>query len=277
MILGAGFLVAMLAVVYLFIGSKALRIFSHVSPAHYLFTAHWTPQLTPADYGAGGLIVGSIIVVGMAIALATPMSIGAALFMEQTDRRIGDRFMRPAVEVFVGIPSVVYGWLGLTLLVPQIRLRTGSGTGLSVLAAGLVLAVMILPTVTSLSADAIRRVPTAMIEASYALGATRWQTIARVVLPAARPGITTGVVLGLARALGEALAVAMVIGGVPNFPSNLLGPAATMTTAIALDLPTRAINPVLNDALYTLAMVLLLTSLALILVIRRFSGRLEVR
>ena len=276
---GALFLVVLLAAVYVFIGAKALGVFSHVSPWHFLFAAHWTPlaPMEQQDYGAWGLIMGSIIVVAMAVLIATPISVGAALFLEQTDRQLGERLLRPVIEVFVGIPSVVYGWIGLTTLVPFIRQHTPSPTGLSVLAAGLVLSIMIVPTVTSLSADAIRRVPDAMAEASYALGATRWQTIYRLVLPAARPGITTGIVLGMARALGEALAVAMVIGGVPNFPSNLLGPAATMTTAIALDLATRALNPVLNDALYTLALLLLLMSLAMILVIRRLSSRFEVR
>ena len=276
---GALFLVVLLLAVYVFVGGKAMRVFAHVTPLHFLFSSHWTPLAAPGqqDYGAWGLIMGSVIVVAMAVTVATPLSVASALFLEQTDRQLGERLLRPVIEVFVGIPSVVYGWIGLTTLVPFIRQHTGSPTGLSVLAAGLVLSVMIIPTVTSLSADAIRRVPDAMVEASYALGATRWQTIYRVVLPAARPGVTTGIVLGMARALGEALAVAMVIGGVPNFPGNLLGPAATMPTAIALDLANGALNPVLNDALYTLGLVLLLVSLSLILVIRRLSGRLEVR
>ncbi len=278
-IFGAVFLVLLLVAVYAFVGNKAFRVFAHVTPWHFLFVAHWTPLQDPAhqDYGAWGIILGSIIVVAMAIVIATPLSVGAALFLEQTDRQIGDRLLRPVIEVFVGIPSVVYGWIGLTILVPFIRTHTNSPTGLSVLAAGLVLSVMIVPTVTSLSADAVRRVPAAMAEASYALGATRWQTIYRVILPAARAGITTGIVLGMARALGEALAVAMVIGGVPNLPSNILGPAATMTTAIALDLASGPLNPVLSDALYTLGLLLLLMSLGMILLIRRLSGRFEVR
>ena len=177
----------------------------------------------------------------------------------------------------MGIPSVVYGWVGLTNLVPVIRQLNHGGTGLSVAAAALVLSVMILPTVTTLSADAIRNVPTSLAEASYALGATRWQTIWRTVLPAARAGITTGIVLGVARALGEALAVAMVVGNIPRFPTNIFGPASTMTTAIAVDLPNGAIYPILNQALYTLGLLLLLISLALILVIRRVSGGFEAK
>ena len=270
------FLVLLLLAVYVFVASRGLGVFAHISLLHFLFSAHWTPLAAQPDYGAAGIILGSIIVVGMAIVIATPLSVGAALFLEQTDRQLGERLLRPVIEVFVGIPSVVYGWIGLTILVPFIRTHSSSPTGLSVLAAGLVLSVMIIPTVTSLSADAIRRVPDAMAEASYALGATRWQTIYRVVLPAARAGITTGIVLGMARALGEALAVAMVIGGVPNLPSKLLGPAATMTTSIALDLANGALNPVLNQALYALGLLLLLMSLGMILLIRRLSSRFEI-
>jgi phosphate transport system permease protein len=257
--------------VYAFIASHSLGIFGHVTPWHFLFVANWAPYSEPADFGAAAVILGSVLVVGIAILIATPLSLGAALFLEQTDRVVGERLLRPVLEVFVGIPSVVYGWVGLTTLVPFIRGISHEGTGQSVIAGALVLSVMILPTVTTISADAIRNVPDALAEASYALGATRWQTIWRTILPAARPGITTGIVLGVARALGEALAVAMVIGNVAKVPSSLFAPTTTMTSAISADLASRALNPLLNDALYTLGLLLLLISLTLILVIRYFS------
>jgi phosphate transport system permease protein len=276
----AGFTVVVLVAVYFFIASRSFGIFATVSPIHFLFVDHWTPYV-PADqhpdYGAAGIIAGSLMVVGVAIAISTPLALGAALFIEQTDQRFGDRILRPVLEVFVGIPSVVYGWVGLTNLVPIMRQLNHGGTGLSVAAAALVLSVMILPTVTTLGADAIRNVPVAVAEASYALGATRWQTIWRVILPSARAGITTGIVLGVARALGEALAVAMVIGNIAKIPTNLFGPASTMTTVISVDLPNGAIYPVLNEALHTLALLLLLISLALIVLIRRVSHGLEVQ
>jgi phosphate transport system permease protein len=276
----AGFTVLVLVAVYAFVGSRSLGIFGHVNPIHFLFVDHWTPYLLPSqhpDYGAAGIIAGSLIIVGLAIVIATPLALGAALFIEQTDVRFGDRVLRPVLEIFVGIPSVVYGWVGLTNVVPLMRQLNHGGTGLSVAAAALVLSVMILPTVTTLSADAIRNVPGALAEASYALGATRWQTIWLTILPAARAGITTGIVLGVARALGEALAVAMVVGNIARLPRNLFGPASTMTTAISVDLPNGAIYPVLNDALYTLGLLLLLISLALILIIRRVSRGFEAR
>ena len=278
-LLGASalFLVLLLAAVYLFVGSRSFAIFQVVSPAHFFFADAWRPYADHPDFGAAGVIVGSLLVVGMAIVMATPLSLGAALFLEQTDRQLGERVLRPVLEVFVGIPSVVYGWLGLTTLVPVIREINHGGTGQSILAAGVVLSIMILPTVTTLSADAIRNVPDALAEASYALGATRWQTIWRAD-PAIGPGgITTGIVLGVARALGEALAVAMVIGNIPKMPKGLLEPASTMTTVISADLASRALNPMLNNALFTLGLLLLLLSLAAILVIRYVSRGFEAK
>ena len=249
-----------------------------VSPLQFFLGTQWDPLGQPRLYGAAPVILGSLVVVGLAVLLAVPFSLGAALFLEQTDRQLGERVLRPVIEVFVGIPSVVYGWVGLTVLVPIIATRLEhNGTGLSVLAGAVVLAVMIMPTITSLSADALRRLPDSLAEASYALGATRWQTIAKVLLPAARPGIITGVVLGIARAMGEALAVTMVIGNVPRMPGGILNPAATMTTIITADLANRELNIDLNNGLYTLGLVLLLICLASILVIRRVGRGFEAR
>jgi phosphate transport system permease protein len=269
-------LIVLLLAVYVFIASKAFLIFGKVSPITFFFDTRWDPEGNPAlhiapHYGAGAIILGSVSVVLLALLIALPLSLGAALFLEQTDRELGERLLRPVIEVFVGIPSVVYGWVGLTVLVPYIARNADAGAGLCVLAGGLVLSVMIVPTITSLSADALRRLEPSLAESSYALGATRWQTIWRVLLPAARPGIVTGAVFGLARAMGEALAVAMVVGNVPNVPRSLFIPIATMTTIITQDLPNRALNPDLNNALYTLALVLLFFSLVFILIVRRVT------
>jgi phosphate transport system permease protein len=290
----AGFAVLVLLAVYAFVAGQSFGIFDYINPLRFLFVDHWTPYaVVPQglacghlsagtvaacpDYGAAGIIGGSLVIVGLAIIIATPLALGAALFIEQTDKQFGDRVLRPVLEIFVGIPSVVYGWVGLTNVVPVMRHLNGGGTGLSVAAAALVLSIMILPTVTTLSADAIRNVHPSLPEASYALGATRWQTIWKTILPAARAGITTGIVLGVARALGEALAVAMVVGNIQRFPTKLFGPASTMTTSISVDLGNGALYPVLVHALYALGLLLLLVSLALIIIIRRVSRGFEAK
>jgi phosphate transport system permease protein len=168
----------------------------------------------------------------------------------------------------VGIPSVVYGWLGLVLLVPLVRHVTHSPTGFGLLAAGIVLSIMILPTVISLSEDALYAVHSSMREGSMALGATRWQTIWNVMLPAARSGLTVAVILGIARAIGEALAVQMVIGNSPVLPKGLLAPTAAMTTEIVTDMGSAQEGTVLYHSLFTLAFLLLLISMLLILGVR---------
>ncbi|WP_330601186.1 phosphate ABC transporter permease subunit PstC [Caproicibacter fermentans] len=205
--------------------------------------------------------------------IATPFSLAAAIFMAVISPRVSNRLLQPAVEIFVGIPSVVYGWVGLTVLVPLIQKIFNLQYGYSVLAGGIVLAVMIFPTITSVSADSIRNIPLQYQEAAYGLGSTRWQVIRRVLIPAARPGILTGVILGLARAFGEALAVAMVIGKMKAFPTGILSPTNNLTAAIASDMGGAADGGEYNIALWTMALLLLVISFAFILIVRKISSK----
>ncbi len=193
--------------------------------------------------------------------------------MTEISPELGKHFVQPAVEIFVGIPSVVYGWIGLTILVPLIKNIFNLRFGFSVLAAGIVLAVMIFPTITSLAADALRSIPKSYRAASYGLGATRWQTIAKVVVPAAVSGLMTAVILGLARAFGEALAVAMVIGKMRAFPTSLLAPTNNLTAAIAADMGGAMEGSEYNIALWTMALLLFIISLACIFAIHFLTAK----
>lgn len=181
------------------------------------------------------MILGSLAVTGGALVIAVPLGIGMAAFLAEVAPKPLARAIRPAVDLLSGIPSVVYGFVGLAVLVPWLRTALG-GPGFSVLAGALLLGVMVLPTVVAVSEDAIRAVPRSYREGSLALGATSWQTITRVVLPAARPGIVAAVVLGLGRAIGETMAVLMVTGNVTAPPSSLLEPTRTLTANIALEM-----------------------------------------
>lgn len=247
----------------------------HHSAAEFLFSPNWNPA---DDFKGGGqvgaaiFIVGSIAVCSLALLIATPFALAAAIFMAVISPRISSRLLQPAVEIFVGIPSVVYGWVGLTVLVPAIEKAFRLQYGFSVLAGGIVLAVMIFPSITSVSADSIRNVPPEFQEAAYGLGSTRWQVISRVLLPSARPGILTGVVLGLARAFGEALAVAMVIGKMKAFPAGILSPTNNLTAAIASDMGGATEGGEYNTALWTMALLLLIISFVFILIVRRISA-----
>ena len=188
-------------------GSDTFLVFGHTL-WEFLGSAEWEPVDNAEGGGAVGALIfiaGSLCVCGLALLIATPFALGSAIFMTQISPRIGEKFYRPVVEIFAGIPSVVYGWVGLTVLVPAIRVVFDRQVGHSVLAAGIVLSVMIFPTIASVSADALGAVPATCRDAAYGLGSTRWQAIWRVMVPAAKSGIVTGVVLGLARAFGEAL------------------------------------------------------------------------
>jgi len=244
----------------------------HHSVLEFLFSSDWDPMDSASEYGgkvgAAVYICGSLITCGLALLIAMPFSLAAAVFMTEISPRIGTKLIQPAVEIFVGIPSVVYGWIGLTILVPFIRnVFHAQMGGFSVLAAGIVLAIMIFPTITTVSADAIRSVPEMYRIAAYGMGSTRWQVIHAIVLPAARTGIYTGVILGLSRAFGEALAVAMVIGKTRAFPKNILSPTNNLTSAIASDMGNTASGGEYNLALWTMALFLFLISMLFILLI----------
>lgn len=244
----------------------------------FLFSSQWAPMDSATEgggsVGAAIYIYGSLLTCALALLFVTPFSIGAAIFMTEISPKAGTKLFQPAVEIFVGIPSVVYGWIGLTVLVPFIRdtFHAKMG-GYSVLAASIVLAVMIFPTITTVAADAIKSVSQEYRQAAYGLGSTRWQVIYRVVLPAALPGILTGIILGPARAFGEALAVAMVIGKTRAFPANLLSPTNNLTAAIAADMGNSANGGEQNLALWTMALLLFLMSMLFIFLIHAISRR----
>lgn len=256
-------------------GLGTFTIYDH-SLSEFLFSSNWKPADDAQGGGAVGaavFIFGSIVTCALALAIATPFSLASAIFMVEISPGLGKKLLQPAVEIFVGIPSVVYGWIGLTILVPFIKDLFNLQYGFSVLAAGIVLAVMIFPTITSLSADAISSISASSRQASYGLGATRWQTISRVVIPAAISGIMTAIVLGLARAFGEALAVAMVIGKMKAFPESILSPTSNLTAAIASDMGGAMEGSEYNLALWTMALLLFIISLLFIGIIHYISAK----
>lgn len=198
-----------------------------------LFTGKvWQPMA--ANYGMAPLIVGSTYVTLVALVIGVPFGVGCAVFMAEIASETVGKIVRPAVNLLAGIPSVVYGFFGLVVLVPFLRTIVG-GLGFSLLAGGIILAIMILPTIISVSEDSIRAVPRDYKEASLALGATHWQTIYKVLVPAARSGIMAAVVLGMGRAIGETMAVIMITGNTPLIPKSIFDPGATLTGTIGME------------------------------------------
>lgn len=209
-----------------------------------------------------------------AVIISAPISIALAIFINLISPKLGEKILQPAMELFVGIPSVVYGWIGVLVLVPFIKSIFG-GVGFSLIAGIIVLSIMILPTIASISSDAIKTIPKDYIEASYGLGATRWQTIYKVIVPASKSGILTGIVLGLARAFGEALAVQMLIGNTLKFAQGLGTPTTTLTSILTMTMANTVNNTPWNDALWSLALLLLLISFLFIVIIRLIGKRGE--
>lgn len=226
-------------------------------------------NVSPSQYGMLPMIAGSLAVTAGALVLAVPLGVGCAVLLAEVAPERVRRLLRPAVELLVGIPSVVYGLVGLVLVVPLVR-QIG-GPGLSVAAGIIVLAVMILPTVVSISEDSIRAVPRIHKEGALALGATHWQTIWRVLLPSARSGIVASVILGMGRAIGEAMAMIMVVGNARVMPTSLLGPASTLAGRIAAEAPEASGTQ--RSALFAMSVVLFVLIIIINSIAILFVGR----
>jgi len=281
--LGRGFsvfcgmlIIALTISIVAFVTYKGLNTFTKhgYSMTEFLFSSTWDPEAKIPKFGSLYFILGSIFVSFGAVIISAPISIALAVFMNNISSKFGRKFLQPALEIFVGIPSVVYGWIGITLMVPMIKKHFG-GVGFSLLAGILVLSIMILPTISSIASDAVRLVPRSYVEAAYGLGSTRWQTIKNVIIPSSFNGILTGIVLGLARAFGEALAVTMVIGNSIRMPSNLLKPMSTLTGILTMDMANTFNGTAWNDALWSLALILLVSSFVFIFIIKGIGSRGE--
>lgn len=270
-------IVCLTLLIIIFLSYKGINTFTKekYSLFKFLFSANWKPDADVPQFGALIFILGSVFVSVGAILIAAPVSIALAVFVNFISPKLGKGVILPSMELFVGIPSVVYGWIGITVLIPVLK-RFYGGVGFSLLAGIIVLSVMILPTVASISSDALKTTPKEYLEASYGLGATRWQTIKKVIVPASKSGILTGVVLGLARAFGEALAVQMVIGNTLKLPESLFKPAVTLTSVITMDMANTIDGTPHNDALWSLALLLLIISFIFILIVRIIGKRGEI-
>lgn len=271
-------IVGVVLAIFLFVASKGIATFTQnkASLVEFLTGSEWNPGANGLNgrplVGALPMILGSFGVTLLAALFATPFAIGTALYMTELSSKRSQKFMQSVIELLVGIPSVVYGFIGLTVVVPFVRDHFG-GSGYGILSGSFVLFVMVLPTITSMTVDSLRAVPKYYKSASLALGATEWQTIYRVLLRAALPGIMTAIVFGMARAFGEALAVQMVIGNATLLPESLLAPASTLTSVLTMGIGNTVMGTVSNNALWSLALVLLLMSLFFNIAVRFISRK----
>ncbi len=250
-------------VISCFIFIEGLPAIQEYGFVKFLLGNVWSPN--EDEFGVFSMIAGSLIVTFIALLISTPLSVLCATFMAEIAGDNVRNFLKPVIQTLSGIPSVVYGFFGLIILVPFIRSHFG-GSGFSVLSASLILSVMILPTIISVSYDSIIVVPREYREASLGLGATGWQTIRKVVIPSALPGIITAIILGMGRAVGETLAVIMVVGNVSKIPHSIFDPARTLTSNIALEMSYA--TGIHYHALFATAVILFILIMLLLVVVK---------
>ena len=263
---------ASLLLIAVFILKEGLPFFSRYGLRAFLLGSTWDPS--SGQFGIYPMIVASLWVTLGAMLIGAPLGVAGAIFLNEFVPRSVMRVVKPTIELLAGIPSVVYGYLGVMVLAPFIRTHLG-GPGLSVLAASVILGIMVLPTVISISTDAIGAVPNSYREGALALGATRWQSVHMVTIKAARSGIIASIILAMGRALGETMAVIMVAGNTVKIPHSVLDPVRTLTANIAMEMAYA--TGLQREALFATGVVLFVVIIVLngvaTSVIKRRSGR----
>jgi len=242
---------------------EGLPLFREIDLKSFLWGKSWYPTYNPPEFGLLPLILGTLWVTLGALIIAVPLGVAAAIYIsELATPKIKD-YLKLAIEMLTSIPSVIYGFLGIVVLGPWLQNILNLSLGLCSLTASLLLALMAIPTITSISEEALFSVPKDYKEASYALGATKWETIAQVTVPAAFSGISTAVLLGMGRVIGETMTVLMVAGGAAIIPHSFLQPVRTITATIALEMGETVVGSNHYYALFAIACVLFMISLTL--------------
>ncbi|EGY80859.1 phosphate ABC transporter permease subunit PstC [Peptoniphilus indolicus] len=231
---------AMLSVIFIllisyFIFSGGINVFRDVGIKDFLLNSKWAPMNKPASFGIFSMVIGSILVTLISSAMAVPIAVFTASFLACDCPIWLYKILKPALNLMAGIPSIIYGFFALTFIVPKMKDLSG-GTGMSILTASVLLLIMILPTIISISENAIRSVPYSYYTGSIALGATHERTIMKVLMPAAKSGIFAGIILGIGRAIGETMAVILVAGNQTRLTFNIFKGIRTLTTNIVMEM-----------------------------------------
>jgi len=248
-----------------------------IKPSEFFGGTQWYPTATPAPiFGLIPLLLGTLLVSVGAIALSLPFGIAVSIYLAEIANFKTRQFLKPIIELLAGIPSVVYGFFGLVVIVPLIQKGLNLPVGETAFAGSVVLAIMALPTIITVAEDAMRTTPRAMKEASLALGATQWQTIYKVVIPYSSSGITSAVVLGIGRAIGETMAVLMVTGNAAIIPTSFFEPVRTIPATIAAELGEAPAGGAHYESLFLLGAVLFLITLVLSIAVEYISSKKKI-
>jgi len=258
--------IVVLVTITLFLFSEGVPIFNKVSVQAFVFGKYWYPTAEPPDFGIFPLLAASVLVTLLAALLAVPLGVMTAIYLAEIAQARVREIVKPIIELLAALPSVVIGFFGMVVVAPFLQNAFGIATGLNLCNAAVMLAFMSIPTICSISEDAIYSVPKSLREASLALGANHWETIVRVVLPAAVSGISTAVILGMSRAIGETMVVLMVAGGAAMLPGSLFDPVRPMPASIAAEMAEAPFRGDHYHALFATGIVLFLFTLVFNLV-----------
>ncbi|MGD8369565.1 MAG: phosphate ABC transporter permease subunit PstC [Desulfobacterales bacterium] len=250
--------IAILTAIMLFLFAEGLPIFDSVSVTDFVFGKYWYPTFDPPEFGILSLIVASMAVTAVSAAIAIPLGVMTAVYLAEIAKPKVAEIVKPVVELLAALPSVVIGFFGMVLVAPFLQQIFDIPTGLNLFNASLMLAFMSIPTICSISEDAIHSVPTALKEASLALGATHLETIGKVILPASISGISTAIILGMSRAIGETMVVLMVAGGAAMIPESVFDPVRPMPASIAAEMAEAPFRSEHYYALFATGIVLFL-------------------
>ncbi len=253
--------VAILTMIMIFLFMEGLPVFKVTSVKDFLFGHYWYPTSDPPDFGIYPLIIASLTVTALASAIAIPLGVMTAIYLaELASKRVAE-IIKPMVELLAALPSVVIGFFGMVVVAPFLQAIFDMPTGLNLFNSALMLAFMSIPTICSISEDSIYSVPDALREGSLALGATQWETIIRVVLPASISGISTSIILGMSRAIGETMVVLMVAGGAAMIPGSIFDPVRPMPASIAAEMAEAPFRGDHYHALFATGIVLFIFTL----------------
>lgn len=249
--------------IFLFLLKEGLALFKFVKPTEFLFGRSWYPISEPPQLGILPLILGSLLVTLGAAIISIPIGVGCAIYIAEIAPAKLKEVLKAGIEMLAAIPSVVLGFIGMVTLVPLVKNMFHLPTGLTALSGSIMLAFMAMPTIVSIAEDALYSVPKSYKEGAFALGATHWQTIRRVLLPAASSGILAAVMLGIGRVIGETMAVMMITGNAAVIPQSILAPIRTLTATIAAEMGEAVVGSEHYFALFAVGIVLFIISFAI--------------
>lgn len=255
---------------------EGFPIFKEVNFFKLIFGKFWYPTYDPPEFGILPLILGSFWVTLGAVVICVPLGVGSALFINELAGRRLKAILKPMIELLAGIPSIVYGFFGMVIVAPLLQNLLGLPVGLTAFTGSLILGIMATPTVCSIAEDALSFVPNSFREASFAVGANRWQTLTKVVIPASASGISTAIILGMSRAVGETMTVLMVCGGAAVIPKTLFQPVRPMTATIAAEMGETVMGSSHYHSLFAIGLILFFITLVFNVIAELISRRFRI-